>query len=169
MNRRWLGFTIATALAWAAHAAPDSPSIAITKDRFGAFKPGTKVTQASLHAAFPTATIKAVDDRWQITDAATGLHGTAGSDFLQVDGGKISLYGIKLGDDGAKLAGVNELDDLSCMVDSDRPGWVTCKQLPWLSVNANNCSIGKPKDAFSADKLAGCKVAEIYWMTAAAR
>jgi hypothetical protein len=164
MMRRPLLLAFALALSGSATAAPDSSYIAITKKQFGSFAAGNKVTEDALHKLFPTATIKTVDlggdSAWLLKDPATGLLATAKPTFIEVEAGKIEVYGVEPGDDGAKLAAA-PFKSIDCFADEDRPGFVSCK-LPWLTVTLASCSPAK-KEAIPPGKLKGCKVQEIWW------
>jgi hypothetical protein len=145
-------------------AAPDSSYVAITKQACGPLKAGKRLDEAALRKVFPSATIKAMhgeSSTWLITDPATGLRGSATPTFLELEGGKVELYGVEPGDDGSKLA-AKPFRGLDCFVAEGRPGYVTC-QLPWLNLTLQACT-PKAQDQIPVAQLKGCKVQEIWWL-----
>lgn len=144
--------------------APAAP-IAITPKACGPLRAGSKLTEAALRAAFPGATVEpsVIDDEpiWSIKDPAAGLRAVATPASFTIDQGSVDLFGVKLHDDGAKLAAA-AFKSLGCHADADRPGFVNC-ELPWLTVVLRDCNPAKAT-AIPPARLKGCTVDEIWWL-----
>ncbi|HEX3761528.1 MAG TPA: hypothetical protein VHW23_22680 [Kofleriaceae bacterium] len=154
----------------AAAATPAPPSapaapIAITSKACGPLRAGSKLTDAALHAAFPGATVEpsVIDNEpmWGLKDAAIGLRAVATPASFTIDQGTIDLFGVKLHDDGTKLAAA-AFKSLDCHTDASRPGFVNC-ELPWLTVVLRDCN---PPAATSIPpaRLKGCMIDEVWWL-----
>jgi len=151
----------ATATPPGASAAP----LTITARAGGPLRAGSKLTEAALRTAFPGAAIRPIDagDKltWLVKDAATGLAAAAAPEWLTIDHGNIDLFGVKLHDDGTKLA-APAFRSIDCYVDPDRPGFVAC-ELPWLTINLRSCNPPRA-DAIPPARLKGCTIDEVWWL-----
>lgn len=144
---------------------PPAAPLTVTRTACGPLRAGSKLTEAALRTAFPGATIRPIgagdELTWLIKDAATGLVAGAAPEWLTIDQGNIDLFGVKLRDDGTKLA-APAFRSIDCNTDPDRPGYVACN-LPWLTINLRNCNPPKA-DAIPPAKLKGCTISEVWWL-----
>lgn len=138
-------------------------TIKVTTKRFGALKPGKKLTLAVLKKTFAKATIaKAKAGGWTIANKTTGLVGTADANQIIITAGPVEVHGVTIGSDGSSLTG-DSFAGTFCYVEKSGEARVSCDK-DALALRLGECRAQPQGDGIPLSALGGCKVEAITWI-----